>query len=174
MSYHSNPNSALPSPSHFDHPGAVELEPFPQYLPLRPEIPLFWCRRPVQITFGIILFLAILIGAVVASMFTGKSLRTAHYIKHPESPETIVMPTMKVTSNVTRVQRTLHLGSKVKVVRASGMQVAEGVGPSQPKAKVPRVQVAEGGQRAEPLEPKATGARTSEVQAWKAPVARLW
>ncbi|KAH3913971.1 hypothetical protein HBI56_055400 [Parastagonospora nodorum] len=123
MSYHSNPNSALPSPSHFDHPGAVELEPFPQYLPLRPEIPLFWCRRPVQITFGIILFLAILIGAVVASMFTGKSLRTAHYIKHPESPETIVMPTMKVTSNVT-VTQTSVVASTTNVTVSSAQITA--------------------------------------------------
>ncbi|KAH5401292.1 hypothetical protein HBI23_218140 [Parastagonospora nodorum] len=123
MSYHSNPHSALPSPSHFDHPGAVELEPFPQYLPLRPEIPLFWCRRPVQITFGIILFLAILIGAVVASMFTGKSLRTAHYIKHPESPETIVMPTMKVTSNVT-VTQTSVVASTTNVTVSSAQITA--------------------------------------------------
>ncbi|KAH4118500.1 hypothetical protein HBH47_140360 [Parastagonospora nodorum] len=123
MSYHSNPNSALPSPSHFDHPGAVELEPFPQYLPLRPEIPLFWCQRPVQITFGIILFLAILIGAVVASMFTGESLRTAHYIKHPESPETIVMPTMKVTSNVT-VTQTSVVASTMNVTVSSAQITA--------------------------------------------------
>ncbi|KAF2786344.1 hypothetical protein K505DRAFT_380340 [Melanomma pulvis-pyrius CBS 109.77] len=74
--------------------------------------------------------------------------------------------------------------SKAKVVKTSkqvadaspsGSKVnAEGVGPSQPKAKIPRVQAAEGGQRAKPLEPKATGARTSEVQAWKALVARMW
>jgi hypothetical protein len=123
MPYHSNTHSALPSPSHFDYSGAVKLEPFPKYLPLRPETPQFWRRRPVQITFGIILFLAILIGAVVASMFTGRSLRTAHYIKHPKSPEMIVMPTMKVTSNVT-VTQTSVVASTMNITVSSAQITA--------------------------------------------------
>ena len=51
---------------------------------------------------------------------------------------------------------------------------AADAGPSQPKAKVPRVQVAEGGQGAGALESRATGVRMSELQAGKAPVARMW
>ena len=62
---------------------------------------------------------------------------------------------------------------KTKVVRTSNTQVAD-AGPSQPKAKVPRVQVAEGRQRAGALESRATGMRMSEVQTGKAPVARMW
>jgi hypothetical protein len=77
------------------------------------------------------------------------------------------------TSN-TQVADASPSGSKAKVVRASGIQVAEGVGSSQPKIKVPRVQVAQGRQRTNTLEPKTAGARMSEVQAWKAPVARMW
>ena len=63
---------------------------------------------------------------------------------------------------------------KTKVARTSNTHVAESVGSSQTKAKIPRVQGAEDGQGAGALDSIATGARMSEVQAEKALVARMW
>lgn len=123
MSNHVTSRSRLPSPTPFEALETIELDAFPKYLPLRSAKPSWWRRRPVRITVGIILFLAILTGTVIASLFTGKSLQAAQYREHSDKPMTTMVRPPKVTSNVT-VTQTSVVASTMNVTVSSAQITA--------------------------------------------------
>jgi hypothetical protein len=121
-----SPHSPLPSPSIFNDEEDIELNPnpFPKFLPPHPDKPSFFRRKPVIITLAIATFTILIAAAAAAgALFTGKSLKTAQYVRHPDAPSTIATQLPKVTSFVS-VTQTSVVASTANVTVSSAQLTA--------------------------------------------------
>lgn len=92
MKITTNMTPDLPPPLHYELED-IELSPYPEHFPLRPDrrsrLRVLWQQRSIRIALRILAFLLLIVGMGVAAAYVGRSIQMKEFEKHRDLPITI-------------------------------------------------------------------------------------